>query len=202
MRWQITLPARLVGIVASSDALVEQRWAWRGWLPQPEPTATSAELEQWFQGGGSHESASEPSIICWQTSMAPLTLMRVPRQVWFLLCSGLFVAGGLGLSIMPWTRLALWLLAVALGLAVGASAVLWPSGLPFVIYGCVPGILVFFLLLGVQWMVHRQYRRQLVFMPGFTRMKSGSSLIRTGAVRPREPSTVDAVPANDDKVTR
>jgi hypothetical protein len=31
-----------------------------------------------------------------------------------------------------------------------------------------------------------------VFMPGFKRLKSGSSLLRSGSGRTREPSTVDA----------
>jgi hypothetical protein len=42
-------------------------------------------------------------------------------------------------------------------------------------------------------MLHERYRRQVVFMPGFTRLKSKSSLIvNTPQPRPREPSTVDA----------
>jgi len=41
-------------------------------------------------------------------------------------------------------------------------------------------------------MLHERYRRQVVFMPGFTRVKSGSSLIRPGiSNRKREVSTVD-----------
>jgi hypothetical protein len=203
VRWQVSLPAKLVGMVASTDAYVEQQWAWRGGFPQPEAATTAAELEQWFGGGGPGSSLlasdSSLSIVCWRTSMTPLTLIRVPRQVWFLLCSGLVVSAGLALSFMRWPRLALGLLAVLLGAAIAAGAICWPSGVPFLIYGCVPGVLVLLLLIGVQWMIHRQYRRQLVFMPGFTRMKSGSSLVRTGGGRPREPSTVDAIPAAEDQ---
>jgi hypothetical protein len=48
-------------------------------------------------------------------------------------------------------------------------------------------------VLAVQWLMHQRYRRRVVFLPGFTRLK-GSTLIRGGG-RPRgEPSTVDAAP--------
>jgi hypothetical protein len=46
----------------------------------------------------------------------------------------------------------------------------------------------------VLWVWQERYRRQLVFIPGFTRLKVGSSLIRNGksSKRPREASTIDA----------
>jgi hypothetical protein len=46
----------------------------------------------------------------------------------------------------------------------------------------------------LQWFFQRRYRRQVVFMPGFTRLATGSSLVKHGSShRPRaEPSTVDA----------
>ena len=77
-----------------------------------------------------------------------------------------------------------------------AAALLWPGVLAAVAYGCEPGVLVLLLVLGIPWMLHQRYRRQVVFMPGFTRARAGSSLIRNGgtgsAPRPRgEPSTVD-----------
>jgi hypothetical protein len=61
------------------------------------------------------------------------------------------------------------------------------------LYGALPGAAALALVLSVQWFLHQRYRRQVVFMPGFTRLKSNSSLLRSG---PRaEPSTVDAPPA-------
>jgi hypothetical protein len=82
-----------------------------------------------------------------------------------------------------------------------AGLLFWPSALGAVIYGCEPGLVVVLLVAAVQWALHQRYRRQLVFMPGFSRRKPGSSLTqprepgRTGShppTRPREPSTVDA----------
>jgi hypothetical protein len=42
-------------------------------------------------------------------------------------------------------------------------------------------------------MLRQRYRRQVIFMPGFTRMKSGSSLLRANSSKRRlgEPSTLD-----------
>jgi hypothetical protein len=45
----------------------------------------------------------------------------------------------------------------------------------------------------VQWLLHERYRRQIVFLPSFSRSRAGSSLLRGGVQRPHgEPSTVDA----------
>jgi hypothetical protein len=73
---------------------------------------------------------------------------------------------------------------------------LWPRSLPAVVFGCLPGLAVLVLALGMQWLLQRRYRRQVVFMPAFTRVVPGSSVLRgTGSSRQRhEPSTVDAPP--------
>jgi hypothetical protein len=49
------------------------------------------------------------------------------------------------------------------------------------------------LFAGGHWLVQARYRRQLVFMTGFSQPKPGSTLVRgEGSKRGREPSTVDA----------
>ena len=50
--------------------------------------------------------------------------------------------------------------------------------------------------LAQQWLLQRRYRRQVVFMPGFSRARPGSSMVRVNNAgpRPKEVSTVD-VPA-------
>jgi hypothetical protein len=101
---------------------------------------------------------------------------------------------GLSLNYLPLARTVFWVVMAVLGLAIVVVGVAWPSVLPAFVYGSQPGLLVLALVLGVQWFLHRRYRRQVVFMPGFTRLKAGSSLVRTGSShRPRaEPSTIDA----------
>jgi hypothetical protein len=64
-------------------------------------------------------------------------------------------------------------------------------------YGCEPGFVVLLAVLGLQWLMHQRYRRQIVFLPSFSRGPAGSSLIRkTPSSRPPsgEPSTVDVPP--------
>ena len=59
--------------------------------------------------------------------------------------------------------------------------------------GLQPGLLVTALLVCVHWLLKERYRRQLVFMPGFTRTKTGSSLVRNqNGTQVREASTVDS----------
>ena len=54
----------------------------------------------------------------------------------------------------------------------------------------------------LQWMLQRRYHRQVIFMPGFTRLKPGSSLQRTGSRNvPRGQSTVDEPPKRGSSVT-
>jgi hypothetical protein len=61
------------------------------------------------------------------------------------------------------------------------------------LYGAAPGLLVTATLFLSQWLLHERYKRQLVFMPGFTRVKDGSSLLRSNNnQRVLEPSTIDA----------
>jgi hypothetical protein len=92
--------------------------------------------------------------------------------------------------LLPLGR-AVWLLALAICGGVVAAALLWPALLPPVLYGCEPGLAVLAVLLGLQWLLQERYRRQVVVMPGFARLQTGSSLNR-GGQKPREPSTIDA----------
>jgi hypothetical protein len=166
------------------------------------------------------EAAEPVSLVCWRSSLAPLQLNHVPQQSWLLGCSLVVLAIGLGLYMVysllgaPVTSQSagsgmrhrllaalFWLLIVGLGLGAGVAGKVWPGVVLPILYGCEPGAVVLLFVLVIQWMRLQRYRRQVVFMPGFTRVKSGSSLIRNGGgssppARPRgEPSTVDVPPA-------
>ncbi len=204
VRWQVELPASQIVLNPGGEATTEQQWGLRGWLPAPRPAWTPADLEQWLTRSGPPSEGEESgvSLVCWQSTPAPLALVHVPQKTWLLVCSMLLLALGLGLSFVPLSRGPFRVLcasaAVGIGLAAGAAVILWPSTLPAVVYGCEPGLLVLAVVLTVQWMLQRRYRRQVVFMPGFTRLKPGSSLIRGGSSsRTREPSTVDVPPLGD-----
>jgi len=81
--------------------------------------------------------------------------------------------------------------------------ILWPGLLPSIVYGCEPGAAVLVFLIALQWTLHERYRRKVVFMPGFTRLKPGSSLVHAGSSnRKRELSTVDEPPKRGSSVSK
>jgi hypothetical protein len=193
----------------------EQRWGWRGWLLAPQSAVNSADLERWFTGdsgerlspppadpsadpeSGADPGRGSPSVACWRTDLEPLRLTHAPQQAWLLVCSLGLLAVGLGLFFLLVHRRLYWPVVLLLGVAAAAVGLLWPPVLAAVLYGCQPGLAVLLLVFGFHWLLQRRYRRQVVFLPGFTRVKKGgSSLIRsTPSHRPRgEPSTVDAPP--------
>jgi hypothetical protein len=197
VRWQLVLPGDWL-VLAAGGATLEQRWGRRGWLLAPVPAVGGAELEHWFGGpdAAAADEASPADVVAWQTRAQPLRLTRVPQQAWLLACSLVVLVGGLGLYYLPLDRRRFTAVLVLAGLALLTVGVLWPDLPPAVVYGGLPGLGVLLLVFLVQWVLHRRYRRQVVFMPGFTRLKTGSSLIRSGTgsgKRPRgEPSTIDA----------
>jgi hypothetical protein len=199
-RWQVDPAPGQLFLNPGWEATSEQRWGLRGWLPAPGPALESNELDCWLPGT-EPEPGVEPALVCWQTAPEPLHLILVPAKTWLLICSLLFLALGLALSFAPLLRGPLrvlsWVTVALVGLAGAAAATLWPGILPEILYGCEPGLAVLIPIVVVHWMVQKRYRRQLVFMPGFTRLKAGSSMVRAGSgtTRPTEPSTVDKQPA-------
>jgi hypothetical protein len=202
-RWQVDLPAGWMPISPRGGSSVEQRWGWWGWLPAPRPALSRSDLEQWITGTGMPTPVkdSAPSLVCWQSAQGSLTLLQVPQRIWLLVCSLTILALGLGLLLAPLSRYLLWSCVVVLSATVVAIGVFSPAALPAIGYGCEPGAFVLLLAVAGQWMLHRRYRRQVILMPGFTRLKSGSSLIRPStSSRPRDPSTVDEPPKHPSSV--
>ncbi len=117
---------------------------------------------------------------------------------------------GLSMSRLPWTDreggmpMWAWLLLSVLVTTVVLSVLLWPTLAGQVAYGCQPGAVVLLLIAGAQWLLHERYRRQLVFLPSFSRPRPGSSLLRREAARAAhgEPSTVDAPRAVGSSIDR
>jgi hypothetical protein len=201
-RWQVELPTGWMPLYARGGYNLEQKWGWHGPLLAPQPAATNKDLERWFNGSESvANSESEPNLVCWQTTIDSMALVYVPERVWLLVCSLLFLGLGLVLFFVPLPRVLLWSCVVAAGAGTAVTAVLWPGILRAAAYGCEPGAAWLLIVVGIQWMLHQRYRRQIVFMPGFTRAKAGSSLIRDGSSnRKRELSTVDESPKRASSV--
>jgi hypothetical protein len=196
VRWQVELPREPVAVVLGENAHLDYRWTLQGWLLAPETQVTSADLESWLSGKestGTGESG-DVALTFWRNGTSPAYLLHMPRPIWLLICSALVLGIGLGLYLLPWGRLGVGLAGFAISLAVLAVALWWPAALPPLLFGSQPGLVVLVLLLGAQWLVQERYRRQVVFLPGFTRLQH-SSLVQGQGRKPREPSTIDSPPA-------
>jgi hypothetical protein len=193
--WQVSVPPNRVLLAPESASGVERTWMRRGWL-------FAASLS----GPPELRNDNEPvALVSWQEQNEPIILTHAPQFAWLLMCSlGLLIVGcALYWSAQPHAngsgRLGVWfwpLLALAT-LAVAVTVLLWPMLLCAVVLGCEPGAAVLLAFVGVQWLRHQRYRRQIVFLPSFSRGRTGSSLLRkTPSHRPPsgEPSTVDAPP--------
>jgi hypothetical protein len=188
VRWQVGMPYSLVALVPTCS--LDYHWGIQGWLLEPEPSLTNADLELWRQ---TNDASLPVSLAFALAGQDHVQILHVSRQLWLLLCSAAMLGLGLVLFVVPLPRMVFWLMAAGLGSAVLAIALFWPGLVPALAFGCEPGFVVLLVLLAVQWMLHESYRRQLVFMPGFKRLKGDSSLIRTGSSgNRREPSTIDA----------
>lgn len=190
VRWQATVPD---GWVSLAPVGQEFRWGLHGWLLGSQPAFSSAELDAWITGRDPVEAYVPVSLTLVRSNLDPVVVLHAGRSLWLVLCSALVLAVGLTLYLVPLSRLAFW--SIVVGLAVGLVLVaLWPAWLPILAMGVQPGAIVLLVLIGIHWALQERYRRQVVFLPAFTRLKTNSSLVRqgSGANRPREPSTIDA----------
>ncbi len=203
--WQVRVPPSWVVLSPESGPGVERTWGWRRWLLAPRlvPRGNG----EWGMGNeeagfASPLSDDPPALVCWCSGSEPLLLTHVPQQAWMLGCSLGLVAVGLALLGPGRSARGLGWGLVLLVLAAAAGAVLRPGALAAVAYGCEPGAAVLLGVLVIQWLLHERYRRQVVFLPSFSRGRSGSSLLRgSSATRPPvEPSTVDAPLRPNDQI--
>jgi hypothetical protein len=198
VRWQIVLPPSWVALVPDLVGS-EYRWGWRGWLGALRPAESDGDFERWFAGEKNYrpedtKAFGDPAVVVNRSSAEPLRLTYVPQQPWLMVCSLTLLIVALALAFLSLPRGLFWGTLVLIGVAALLAGLFWPGVLAAILYGCQPGALVLLPFLAVQWLLHRRYRRQVLFLPGFTRRKPGSSMTR-GSSRPRgEPSTVDAVP--------
>jgi hypothetical protein len=193
----VALPGDWVPLFDDGSLPAELAWVWRGWLVGTRPTSSAAELERWLDERALADDSESPSasVVSWRTDLEPLAIRHAPQQVWLLGCSVSLLAAALVLYMVRARPVVFFLLLA--GLAVGALAIAlsWSGALSALIYGCEPGLAALLVIVVVQWLLHQRYRRQVVFLPSFKRVKASGSVVSVnGGSRPREPSTVDAVP--------
>jgi hypothetical protein len=195
------LPADWVPLSDDGAFPADLSWAWRGWLVGVRPNSSMADLERWLVEPDERGSADEgdpiyASVAPWRTDLEPLTIRHAPQQAWLLGCSVGLLAAALALYLSRAHRLVFWLIFASIIGGLMSIGLLWSGALSAVLYGCEPGLAALGIVVAVQWLLQRRYRRQVVFLPSFKRVKgTGSVLIpNSGANRTREPSTVDAIP--------
>jgi hypothetical protein len=218
-RWQVVAPANWVLLTPEAEQRV---WGLRGLLWAPRLNTPATELETWLVGpGATGDPVPEAStLVCWREDGDPLVLTHVSQQAWLLLASLAVLVAGLLLGWLGWfafaprpgqkhrsrTQAVVAPLFGLLLLALLSFALLRPTLVGQVVYGAQPGVLVLLLVALVQWAVHERRRRQLVFLPSFSRTRPGSTLTPRSAPSdlpnlrppsgmpspPSEPSTVDA----------
>lgn len=195
-RWLIELPADSLPLAVDLGFAWEQQWRIVGWLAAPGPAINSSDMEQWSAGpdAAAGSDVFKPSLVGWQTGLGPVQIVHFPRQLWLIVCSLATLIAGFVLFLLRPSRLVFWCAAVTGTLAVALVSLVRPDMLPSLIYGCEPGLFVLSLVLAGHWMFQQRYRRQMVFMPAFTRLKGGTSIVHNGSNRAREPSTVDEPP--------
>jgi hypothetical protein len=215
-RWQVSVPSTRVLIAPESAAGLERTWTRNRGLLAVRLQCTNADLEREFEetlpaelrGGNAQvddPSAGTPALVCWQDALEPIDLTHAPRLAWLLVCSLGLLIPGLGLywsarpqlgdagHMAPW----FWPILAVVTLMAAVGVLFWPTLFWAIIFGCEPGAVVLLGMVGFQWFMHQRYRRQIVFLPSFSRGRAGSSLLRKGnSQRPQhgEPSTVDAPP--------
>jgi hypothetical protein len=212
-RWQITAPAGWVVVAPEAAPGSPITWGLRGLLLAPRSGLTAADLEAWFAGGEREASerrgssppaadgvAATPTLVLWRDGTGTVTLTHVHQKVWLVVCSLSLVVLGLALVRLALSAGRRWVWAcvlAALAVLGGLALVVFAPGLAgLVAYGCQPGLLVLVVLVLVQWMLHERYRRQIIFLPSFSRAHTGSSVANANGGRPAEPSTVDNPPSS------
>jgi hypothetical protein len=192
VRWLVNLPGNWVSVVAANNVHPDYRWTLQKYMLAPEALVSAAELAEWRRGPNDLVR-EDPSLVFSRSSQEPFVVVHFPQPTWLALCSGLLLAVGLALHMLPISRSFFWVVLTALVAGMIAGGFLWPAWVPALLFGAQPGAVVLGLFLAIQWVLKERYRRQVIFMPGFTRLKPGSSLLHNPpAARPREASTVDA----------
>jgi hypothetical protein len=213
-RWQVTAPPGWIVVSPEPDPGSPQAWGWQRGLLAPRSRLSGADLEAWFDGSESagdpstrEAPAAVPTLVLWHDAAEPLTLTHLPWRAWLVGCSLALVVLGLvlsrlALSAVPGRSAWAWAMGGVVVLAGLAVVALAPGLAAQVAYGCQPGLLVLVLILLAQWMLHERYRRQIIFLPSFSRSRSSSSVLRPGSKPLGEPSTVDVAPPAGSSVER
>jgi hypothetical protein len=191
-RWRVEWPGYRLLLLRGTESLPEQTWRWTGWLGAPAPALNRPEMVYWL-GGNSEPQTARPAYSFMQTgSISPLALASVPQQPWILVLS--LSALFLGVLFYSYRPPYPWVWAT-LGLAILVGLGLWePWLLLAIFFGFQPGLLVLVCVMLVLWIRQQCWQRQVILLPGFARVATGSvTQPRSAVSKQKRPSTVNAL---------
>ncbi len=198
--WQIALPARLQPL-SLGEPVFEERWTFRNGLAQVLPAFAAGEMEKWIAYGQEPDGSettpawvmADVGVTARQSALAPVRFIVAPRVA--LLCAVSLAALLAGLLLWRLPKRTVGVLAVFLGAAAVVVGFLWPQPAGHILAAALPGLALLAIVVGAQRFLDWRYRRRLARMPGFSRVRTESVLLRTNGKRSsRETSTVDAAP--------
>lgn len=196
-RWQLGLPDQQISFILGSNSS-DRHWALKGWLLTPEPSETSADLEAWI-GEPVASDLETVSLSWWRNTIDNQRVYHFPRQAWLVFWSGIVLVLGL-LIVTALPRLAIAAIAIAIGLAVVALGLFHENVLPVIFLGCQPGLAVFIAVAGAHALLQERSRRQAQYVPSFSRIPVGSTVVRNQPKPLKSPSTIDAPVAGPGSV--
>lgn len=187
VRWQIGLTQPSALFLFGSTP-VDFQWKRQGWLLAPEPSLSAADLERAFSGQEGDDSFVSMTFA--RAGLEPMQVIALPRMAWLMVCSATALL--IGLALLSAARLRAWRIWIAF---VAAVAMLWlgmfnQTLAAALAFGMEPGLAILAVLFAAHGLRAVRYRRRMLFMPGFTRTRPGSSLIRGG--KRQQASTIDA----------
>ena len=201
VQWQVDLPAGWMPLYTGAGHRMWQHWEWSGWFLMPRPSLGRNDLEKWFQESASPSNGVDVPVdlVCSNSDLVNLPIVLFPHRLWQLFCSILLLVAGMVLISDKISRVFFWLCVILLAAGPFGVAVNCPDALSAVVYGIQPGFLILGAIIVLKWTLHARNRRQVVFMPGFTRTRSSGSQQGGSSIRPRPPSTIDAPPIRADE---
>ena len=200
-RWSVVTPRSYVVLGPEAGPATARVWTWRGRLFAPRVDVSAAELERWLLDAAPPpgDLGAAPSLVMWHDGASPVQLIHAPQTAWLIVCSAVLVLIGLLLARLVLNKeggpssFRIGIVTSGVAAALVAAGLFVPNLLGQMAYGCQPGVLVLVVIIGVQRLLHERYRRQIVFLPSFTRSsRKGSSLHRAEPRPHGQPSTVDA----------
>lgn len=178
-RWQLFFTGGVVPMMFSSDMVPEARWTFRRGMFTPAAAVSTGELERWFAEGSEIGTDRVPAIpvpdndpdaaLFKQTQPGTVQVYRVSRVALIAVCSVIVMIGVVAASRIRTD----WLgpIIAVVGILFSLVAVFYPQPASQLAMASQPGLVGAAILLLTQVGLRWYHRRQVTYLPGFTRTR-------------------------------